>query len=57
VGTLYVGEQKWIKIKEVSEALNQCQLLTDKLTRAVDDIAKSYAILQVERINEQLCAQ
>ncbi len=42
------------RLGEVSEALNQCQLLTNKLIQAVDGIAKSYAILHVERVDEQL---
>ena len=39
---------------EVSKALNQCHLLTDKLVQVVDVVSKSYALEVVEGINERL---
>lgn len=42
------------KLVEVSKALKQREALTSKLGQAIDIVAKSYAVLQVERIDEQL---
>lgn len=42
------------KLCDVTKALNQLQLLTGKLSQAIDIVAKRYAVLQVERIDEQL---
>lgn len=40
------------KLGDVSKALNQCQVLTNKLAQVVDGIAKNYAALQVKNIME-----
>ncbi len=42
------------KLVEVTQALGQLQLLTDKLAQAVDIVAKKYAVLQAEGIDKQL---
>ena len=42
------------KLHEVSRALKGCQEVTGKLGQAIDCIAKNYAVLQAERIAEQL---
>lgn len=41
-----------VKLGDVTKALNQLQLLTGKLGQATDIVAKRYAVLQVERIDE-----
>lgn len=42
------------KLCDVTKALNQLQLLTGKFGQVIDVVAKSYAVLQVEGIDEQL---
>ena len=42
------------KLAEISKALKGCQEATGKLSEIVDAVAKSYAVLQVESVSEQL---
>ena len=46
-----------LKLREVSKALKGCETVIEKLTQAVDIIAKSSAIQQVERTPAQMETQ